>query len=428
LLYPEARVNSPLDFLARTIEEPKEYKPVAEQATPDSSTEESQRGGLLLVVDDNEMNRDMLSRRLQRHGHQVEVATNGREALSVINGQKFDLVLLDIMMPEMNGYEVLEHLKADKALRHIPVIMITAVDEIESVVRCIELGADDYLPKPFNPVLLKARVTASLEKKWLRDQQEAYTRQLDLENRRKSDELEQARQIQLLMLPTKPPVLPYLEIAACQKTASEVGGDYYDFFPQANGKLFVVVGDATGHGVSSGLMVAMTKASLLATDEAELTGLVKKINRVLTRIDLGRQLNMSLMLLEFLPKPGNGVTVRASGGGIPPIYVLRPGGKVEELLISGLPLGVTEEAEYTLTEFTLNPPDTMLLMSDGLAETFNSRRELLGFKHLKQALHKLDVAHLTVEQILEQVTNIGDQWAAGHPLQDDVTVVALKAR
>ncbi|MBI1880139.1 MAG: fused response regulator/phosphatase [Chloroflexi bacterium] len=413
---------------AKTIEEQRERKPVAEQVSPDSSAEETPRGGLLLVVDDNEMNRDMLSRRLQRHGHQVEVATNGREALSLINTQKFDLVLLDIMMPEMNGYEVLEHLKTDHALRHIPVIMITAVDEIESVVRCIELGADDYLPKPFNPVLLKARVTASLEKKWLRDQQEAYTLQLDLENRRKSGELEQARQIQLLMLPTEPPVLPHLEIAACQKTASEVGGDYYDFFPQANGKLFVVVGDATGHGVSSGLMVAMTKASLMATDEAELTSLVKKINRVLTRIDLGRQLNMSLMLLEILAKSGSSVIVRASGGGIPPIYVLRPGGKVEEVLISGLPLGVTEEAEYTLTEFTLNPSDTLLLMSDGLPETFNARRELLGFKQLKQALHQLDVAHLAVEQVLERVIDVGDHWAAGHPLQDDVTLVALKVK
>lgn len=401
---------------------------MVEQATPNPPAIEAPRSGLVLVVDDNEMNRDMLSRRLQRHGHQVEVAVNGLEALAMIETQKFDLVLLDIMMPEMNGYEVLEHLKADHALRHLPVIMITAVDEIDSVVRCIELGADDYLPKPFNPVLLKARINASLEKKWLRDQQEAYTRQLDLENRRKSDELDQARQIQLSMLPTAPPLLPHLEIAARQKTASEVGGDYYDFFPQANGKLFVAIGDATGHGVGSGLMVAMTKASLLATDEAELTALVKKINRILTRVDLGRQLNMSLMLLEILPSQGDTLTVRASGGGIPPIYVLRPGGKVEEILISGLPLGVTEEARYTLTEFSLAPTDTMLLMSDGLPETFNPRRELLGFKQLRQALHQLDVACLTAEQTIEQLIAVGDAWANGHPIEDDVTLVALKVK
>jgi len=401
---------------------------VVEQATPDPSAQETSRSGFLLVVDDNEMNRDMLSRRLQRQGHQVSVATDGREALTMIKAQKFDLVLLDIMMPEMNGYEVLEHLQADHVLRHIPVIMITAVDEIESVVRCIELGADDYLPKPFNPVLLKARINASLEKKWLRDQQEAYTLQLDLENRRKSDELEQARQIQLSMLPTAPPLLPHLEIAARQKTASEVGGDYYDFFPQANGKLYVAIGDATGHGVGSGLMVAMTKASLMATDQDELTSLVRKINRVLTRIDLGSHLNMSLLLLEISAMQAGNLTVRASGGGIPPIYVLRPGGIAEEVLISGLPLGVTEDATYTLTEFSLNSSDTILLMSDGLPETFNSTRQLLGFKHLKNALHHLDVSCMTAAQILERMINVGDEWADGHPLQDDVTLVALKAK
>lgn len=402
---------------------------MTEQAILDSATLiETSRGGLLLVVDDNEMNRDMLSRRLLRQGHQIEMATNGREALAMITAHKFDLVLLDIMMPEMNGYEVLEHIKTDPLLRHIPVIMITAVDEIESVVRCIELGADDYLPKPFNPVLLKARINASLEKKWLRDQQVAYTLQLDLENRRKSDELEQARQIQLSMLPAAPPQVSFLEIAAQQKTASEVGGDYYDFFPQPNGKLFIAIGDATGHGVGSGLMVAMTKASLLATEEAELTNLVTKINQVLTRIDLGRQLNMSLMVLEVSPPENGSITVRVSGGGIPPIYVLRPGGVVEEVMISGLPLGVTEEAHYSLTEFTLNPTDTMLLMSDGLPETFNDRRELLGFKQLKKALRGFDVTRLSAQQILEGVMSIGDAWAAAYPLQDDVTLVTVKVR
>ena len=113
----------------------------------------------LLVVDDNEDNRYTLTRRLTREGYtQLTTAANGREALEVLQRQPFDLVLLDIMMPEVNGYEVLERMKADAQLRHIPVIMISAVDEIDSVVRCIELGAEDYLAKPFNPTLLRARV------------------------------------------------------------------------------------------------------------------------------------------------------------------------------------------------------------------------------------------------------------------------------
>ncbi|MDH4207901.1 MAG: response regulator, partial [Anaerolineae bacterium] len=130
--------------------------------------------GYLLVVDDNEMNRDTLSRHLERQGHTVAVAENGRQALAMVKTHFFDLVLLDIMMPEMNGYQVLQRLKDDDTWRDIPVIMISALDEIDSVVRCIEMGAEDYLPKPFDPVLLRARISACLEKKRLRDQEVAY--------------------------------------------------------------------------------------------------------------------------------------------------------------------------------------------------------------------------------------------------------------
>jgi class 3 adenylate cyclase len=144
--------------------------------------------GLVLVVDDNEVNRDLLSRRLQRQGHIVEVAENGRLALEKARSQEFDLILLDIMMPEMNGYEVLAHLKADTDLRHIPVIMISALDDLDSIVRCIELGAEDYLSKPFNPILLKARIGACLEKKRLRDQEKAYLKKLQ-EEQEKSERL-----------------------------------------------------------------------------------------------------------------------------------------------------------------------------------------------------------------------------------------------
>jgi adenylate cyclase len=143
----------------------------------------------ILVVDDNEDNRYTLIRRLKREGYaEVELATNGREALELIARRPFDLVLLDIMMPEMNGYEVLERLKADDELRHLPVIMISAISELDSVVRCIELGAEDYLPKPFNSVLLKARIGASLERKRLHDREADHLAEIERQ-RRRADEL-----------------------------------------------------------------------------------------------------------------------------------------------------------------------------------------------------------------------------------------------
>jgi adenylate cyclase len=144
--------------------------------------------GFILVVDDNEMNRDMLGRRLERQGHTVLEAENGRKALEILESVKVDLVLLDILMPELDGMQTLEMLKAHKTNRYTPVVMLSALDELDKVVRCIEIGAEDYLPKPFNPVLLNARIGACLEKKRLRDQEQAYLEQLRIE-REKSERL-----------------------------------------------------------------------------------------------------------------------------------------------------------------------------------------------------------------------------------------------
>jgi class 3 adenylate cyclase len=129
------------------------------------------RAGTILIADDNRVNRLLLSRGLEQEGHTVVFAEHGREALDVLRGRNFDLMLLDVLMPELDGYEVLAELKLDPHLRDIPVIMTSSLDELDSVVKCVEMGAEDYLPKPINPVLLNARITASLEKKRLRDQQ-----------------------------------------------------------------------------------------------------------------------------------------------------------------------------------------------------------------------------------------------------------------
>jgi adenylate cyclase len=125
----------------------------------------------VLVADDNRMNRLLLGRSLEQQGHTVVFAEHGREALELLRQRPFDVLLLDVLMPELDGYHVLEELKSDVHLRDIPVVMTSALDELDSVVKCVEMGAEDYLTKPINPVLLNARVNASVEKKRLRDQQ-----------------------------------------------------------------------------------------------------------------------------------------------------------------------------------------------------------------------------------------------------------------
>jgi class 3 adenylate cyclase len=143
----------------------------------------------ILIVDDEPFNRDVLAQELELLEHEAVTAIHGRDALDRLAGEPVDLILLDIMMPEMDGFAVLRRLKDDTRLRHIPVIMISALDDIDSVVRCVELGADDHLPKPFDPVLLKARIGACLEKKRWHDQEVAYLARIE----RQMQELERER-------------------------------------------------------------------------------------------------------------------------------------------------------------------------------------------------------------------------------------------
>jgi two-component system, cell cycle response regulator len=134
--------------------------------------------GFVLVVDDDAVNRLLLTRGLERDGHRVQAVANGLEALQALGEELFDCVLLDVLMPEMDGYQVLEHIRSDPKLRHTPVIMISALEDVESVVRCIELGAEDYLPKPFDPVVLRARINAGLARKRLHDLEQEYLEQV----------------------------------------------------------------------------------------------------------------------------------------------------------------------------------------------------------------------------------------------------------
>ncbi|MFT5515629.1 MAG: adenylate cyclase [Rhodothermales bacterium] len=174
--------------------------------------EEQHAPGRILVVDDNEMNRDVLGKRLERSGHEILTACDGREALDVLEKESVDLVLLDIMMPVMDGYQVLVHMKKSDDLRLLPVIVLSAADQLESVVRCIEMGADDFLPKPFNSALLMARVGACIEKKRLRDREQEILEDLRVER-------ENSERLLLNILPAS--------IAARLKAGEETIADSY---------------------------------------------------------------------------------------------------------------------------------------------------------------------------------------------------------
>jgi sigma-B regulation protein RsbU (phosphoserine phosphatase) len=406
----------------------------------------------ILIVDDIPANLNVLRQALETEGYNIIAAPSGKVALQIAARIQPDLILLDIMMPEIDGFETCRRLKADPATADIPIIFITAKDETKSLVEGFRAGGVDYITKPFQYEEVRVRVQTHLTLKRLQDElreanhliqskndalEKAYN-QLEAENARKTEELETAREIQQGFLPVATPELPYLEIAAFQKTATEVGGDYYDFFlfptglnpvGMTGGQLIVAIGDATGHGVGAGLMVAATKTALLTIDEPDLTERMSKINTVLKQINSDCLLNMALALIKLsYDATSNCVQVKATGGGMPPLYVLRLNGEVEEIVIRGMPLGTLERAKYTATEFQLEKSDVLILMSDGLPERLNDKEEMLGDVRLVAEIEKAGQTGQSASGILEALVQSGDDWSNQAPQNDDVTLVVLKVK
>ena len=204
------------------------------------------------VVDDYPENRDVLIEHLERQGHSTAEAEDGSHALELLSREAFDLVLLDVDMPEMDGYSVLARMKSDPKLRHLPVIMISAIDETETVIRCIEAGSEDFLPKPFDPTLLRARIDASLEKKFLRDQERTHLHRIEETQARLAKELQEAARYVASTLP--PPMRERFEISWAYEPSTEFGGDSFGYHWIDETHFAIYLLDVCGHGVGAALL------------------------------------------------------------------------------------------------------------------------------------------------------------------------------
>ncbi|MGB6121316.1 MAG: SpoIIE family protein phosphatase, partial [Bacteroidota bacterium] len=243
---------------------------------------------------------------------------------------------------------------------------------------------------------------------------------LEADNLRKTRELEEARKLQLSMLPNKVPSVPYLDIAVYMKPATEVGGDYYDFHCNGNGSLTVAVGDATGHGMKAGTMVATTKGLFSASGNTmESLEFFDLCTRTIKEMHLGN-LYMALMIARV--QPGK-MTVASAG--MPPMLIHRAAtGSIEDIVLKGMPLGAHTGFPYVEKETALHPNDTVLMMSDGFSELFNQEREMIGSSRVKELF--AETADQSPNVIIDHLTNEGDKWRNGEPVHDDITFVVLK--
>jgi len=240
------------------------------------------------------------------------------------------------------------------------------------------------------------------------------------ENDRRAAELEEARQLQLSMLPKKVPQVPGLEIAAYMKTASEVGGDYYDFHTSEDGTLTIAIGDATGHGLKAGTMVASVKSLFVSLAyHSDLPRIFDRMNKVLKQMNL-RGLFMAMTMVKL-----NGNQLSVSIAGMPPVFIYRAtSGDLDEIAIRAIPLGSLLNYSYKQQELSISPGDVVVLMTDGLPERFNQKQEMLDYAPIKQTF--AESASLPPREIISQLVALGERWADGQTQDDDITFVVVK--
>jgi sigma-B regulation protein RsbU (phosphoserine phosphatase) len=377
----------------------------------------------VLVVDDNEVNRDLLARRLQREGHRVELAVDGVDALARLAADEFDLILLDIMMPGLNGYEVMERLKADETLRYLPVILISALDDADNMVKGISLGADDFLPKPFNPHILRARVNASLAKKRLHDNEQRYARSLERE-------MDIARDIQAGFLPDHLPMVSGWDMAACFLPARRVGGDFYDVFPLHKGMLIgVVMADVCDKGVGAALFMALFRSLIRAfaermrfldDDAAEqMRQLVDHVNGYIARTH--GSANMFATLFFAILDPASGELIYINGGHEPPI-IIGKAGVGARLVPTGPAVGMLAELEFRVEQQSIEPGETLVIYTDGVTDARDRAATPFTEERLLALLAPVAApAAETIDSIQAAVFEHID----GATQFDDITVLAL---
>jgi len=247
-------------------------------------------------------------------------------------------------------------------------------------------------------------------------------KELEAENEQRAKELEEARQLQLSMLPKSVPQMPNLEIAAYMKTATEVGGDYYDFHLSDKGELTIVVGDATGHGLKAGTVVTAAKSLFNHLAETpDVTELFHQSSRAL------KQMNMRSLFMAMTIARINGDLLTLSSAGMPPVLIYRAeSGEVEEVKLTGIPLGSVTSYRYRQQQLKLSSGDVIVLMSDGFPERFNPEGEMIGYEQAQRSL--AESASQSAQVIIERYIRDAEAWAEGYPQDDDVTFVVIKIR
>jgi serine phosphatase RsbU (regulator of sigma subunit) len=370
----------------------------------------------ILIVDDEPFNVDFLEQELEDLGYRTISASNGKEALQAVSSKNPDLILLDIMMPVLDGFEVLTRLKADNKQQHIPVIVISAQSDMQSIVRGIELGAEDYLPKPFDEILLHARIASALEKKHLRDLEQLHLESLERE-------LEIGHQIQAGFLPSNLPQKKGWLINAFFRPAREVAGDFYDVFELPDGKITFLLGDVADKGVGSALFMALYRSlfrsslnNVMLLDDPG-NKLIRAVTHTNDYVCLTHEGALFVTLFAGILDPASGELTYVNAGHNPPL--LFQGEKETWIMPTGPAVGMLDGQKYRAEKVILESQDRLFVYSDGLEDVKNGQDEFFSKERLAASFTEKGSS---IETIIDQI----DKYMMNEQQYDDLSLLIIE--
>jgi sigma-B regulation protein RsbU (phosphoserine phosphatase) len=370
----------------------------------------------ILVVDDEEGIRRQLTAILREEGYSAESAANGAEAIAIMKKQYFDIVITDLMMPGIDGMELLRHIKKDYP--NTVVVMITAHGSERIAVEAIKAGAYDYIPKPFSyPEEMLAVIERAVEHLRLKKESELFQQHLE-------QELAEAQRIQQFLLPQQSPSIDGLDIGIFSLPARQVGGDYHDFIELPSGELGIVVGDVSGKGMPAALLMASVQASLRAYAETSYSPkhIISQVNNLLYRYTESHKF---VTLFYGVLNPQSGTLTYSNAGHNYPL-IFRENEDMFELDSTGMPCGILENASYGEARIKMKRGDIALIYTDGITEAMNSDEMMFGEQRLKNVVSKS--LHLDLTDLVNSIREELSRFVGNEPQFDDLTLVALKIK
>ncbi|MGD8993732.1 MAG: SpoIIE family protein phosphatase [Syntrophobacterales bacterium] len=367
---------------------------------------------LILIVEDNPESLDILRARLTAHNYEIITAPDGEAGLTMARERQPDLILLDIMMPKMDGIEVCRRIKGDPSLPFMPIIMVTAKADSKDVVAGLEAGGDEYLTKPVDHAALVARVKSMLRIKALHDTVLEQSAQLKVQ-------LETATKIQSLFWPRIPELKAGGHIWAISVPATYVGGDLYDVIPLADDSLLVYVADVSDKGVPAALIMAAlsTKIRSEAQVQSEVGKLLESVNNSMYSLTSEEGFFATIALARYWPADGK--MQLALGGHLPPLLIVD--GDIGTLpQVQGMSLGITPDVHYETKEISLSPGESILFFTDGVVEAENENKELFGNDRLTAYIRNAKGPPWG-KGILDSVS----KWRGDLSPNDDLTILEI---